>query len=240
MRLLLISNSTNSGGAYLEHPMAQIRDFLGDNRLRCVFIPYAGVTIGHDEYTAKVRSRFAECGHDVISVHETRDPLKTLENAQAIIVGGGNTFRLLSRMQEEGMLRVIRERIHAGFPYIGWSAGANMACPTIRTTNDMPVVEPSDFRALGLIPFQINPHYTDLHPEGHAGETREMRISEFLELNPDIWVAGLREGTMFMIEGSRVELIGPRPARLFRKGTETFERRSGEDFSFLWGNESGS
>lgn len=236
----MISNSTNAGEAYLEHPLRQIVKFLGDRRLRCLFVPYAGVTISQEEYTIRVRDRFAECGHDVLSVHETQDAIKAIGEAQAIVVGGGNTFRLLGRMQEEGMLRAVREKVLSGTPYIGWSAGANMACPTIRTTNDMPVVEPVDFRALGLVPFQINPHYTDDKPKGHAGETREMRIAEFLELNPDIWVAGLREGTMFRIEDGGIELIGPRPARLFRKGRDTLELRPGDDFSFLMGHENGS
>lgn len=149
------------------------------------------------------------------------------------MVGGGNTFHLAKLMQEQGLIDAIREKVLTGTPYIGWSAGSNMACPSIRTTNDMPIVEPVSFQALNLVPFQINPHYLDANPEGHAGETREMRIEEFLEANPGIFVVGLREGTMFLVEKESMQLLGPRPARIFKKDYNPQEFEPGADFSFL-------
>jgi dipeptidase E len=233
MRLLLISNSTNAGEPYLQHPKEQIADFLhGINRV--LFIPYAAVTFTFDEYESKVQQRFSEFNIEVNSIHRFTHPQKAVHNADAIIVGGGNTFQLLKLMNQSGLLEVIRARVEAGIPYIGWSAGANVACPTIRTTNDMPVAEPPGFGALNLVPFQINPHYLDEHPEGHAGETREQRIMEFLELNPDTYVIGLREGTMLRIENSRNELLGRRPARIFRKGFPAIEKNPGDDIDFLF------
>ena len=233
MRLLLISNSTNAGEAYLEHPLDQIKTFLGSTRVNALFVPYAGVTISFDDYTSRVSERFQEIGHAITSVHEVDDPVLAVQQAEAIVVGGGNTFHLAKLMQEQGLIDAIREKVLAGTPYIGWSAGSNMACPSIRTTNDMPIVEPVSFQALNLVPFQINPHYLDANPEGHAGETREMRIEEFLEANPGIFVVGLREGTMFLVEKESMQLLGPRPARIFKKDYNPQEFEPGADFSFL-------
>jgi dipeptidase E len=233
MRLLLISNSTNAGEAYLEHPLKQIGSFLGIPKERAVFIPYAGVTISFDDYTEKVRARFREIGHDILSVHESENPRKAVHQAGAIVVGGGNTFHLAKLMQDRGLMHPVRNEVLAGTPYIGWSAGSNLACPTIQTTNDMPIVEPSGFGALNLVPFQINPHYLDANPQGHAGETREMRIEEFIEVNPGIYVVGLREGTMLLVEDGSIRLLGPRPAKIFRKGSEPAELGPEADFSFL-------
>ncbi|MFC2091074.1 dipeptidase PepE, partial [Bacteroidota bacterium] len=171
MRLLLISNSTNAGEAYLDYPKNEIARFLGDKSVTALFIPYAGVTISFDEYAARVKQRFNEVGHDIQSIHSISDPIKAVEDAQAIVVGGGNTFHLLKLIQENGLIDPIRNKILSGIPYIGWSAGSNMTCPTIRTTNDMPIVEPTSFDAFHLIKFQINPHYLDSNPDGHAGET---------------------------------------------------------------------
>ena len=233
MRLLLISNSTNAGEAYLEHPLDQIKSFLGSTAIKALFIPYAGVTISFDEYTTRVSKRFQEIGHEINSVHQADDPVQAVRQAEAIVVGGGNTFHLAKLMQKHDLIKAIREKVLAGTPYVGWSAGSNMACPSIRTTNDMPIVEPVSFQALNLVPFQINPHYLDANPEGHAGETREMRIEEFLEANPGIFVVGLREGTMFLIEKETMQLLGPRPARIFKKDQNPQELEPGADFSFL-------
>ena len=233
MRLLLISNSTNAGEAYLEYPKYHIKDFLGDRVSRVLFIPYAGVTFSHDEYAEKVGNRFNEIGYDIDSIHKYKDPVEAVKNAEAIAVGGGNTFRLLQMMQQNDLINAIREKVLSGTPYMGWSAGSNMACPTIRTTNDMPIVQPESFNALNLVKFQINPHYLDAHPDGHAGETREARIEEFLELNSDIFVVGLREGTMFRIEDSSIKLLGAKPARIFRKGDEAYDLKPEDDFRFL-------
>ena len=216
MRLLLISNSTNAGEAYLDYPKYNIRDFLGEKRLRCLFIPYAGVTISFDEYEARVRERFSEIGHDLTSIHHASDPLEAVKNAEAIVVGGGNTFQLIKLIQEFGLIDPVREKVLGGTPFVGWSAGSNVCCPTIRTTNDMPILEPESFNAFNLIPFQINPHYTDLNPPGHAGETREDRIMEYLEANPEDTVLGLREGCMFIVEEKQMSLVGKKPVRLFR------------------------
>jgi dipeptidase E len=233
MRLLLISNSTNAGEAYLDYPKNDIRAFLGTKKIKALFIPYAAVTFSYDEYEEKVRTRFNEVGHDVISIHHFTDPVKAVMDAPAVVVGGGNTWMLLKCLRENRLIGPVRKKVLGGTPYIGWSAGSNVACPTIMTTNDMPVTTPSSFRAFGLVPFQINPHYLDANPAGHAGETREQRIGEFIEVNRDIWVAGLREGTMFIVEGNRLTLKGPRNARLFRFGGEPAEAEPGSDLSYL-------
>ncbi len=235
MRLLLISNSTNAGEAYLEYPKRQIADFLAaDGVKRVLFVPYAAVTFSYDDYQAKVAARFAEFGVEVDSVHRYDNPAEAVRRAEAIVVGGGNTFHLAKTMQDQGLYEPIREAVLArGVPYVGWSAGSNMSCPTICTTNDMPIVEPLSFKALNLISFQINPHYLDAHPDGHAGETREMRIEEFLAANKGIRVAGLREGCMLRVEGGKVALIGSRPLRLFRYGTEPQELQPTDNLAGL-------
>jgi dipeptidase E len=233
MKLLLISNSTNAGEEYLEHPKNCIRSFLGDKSIHALFIPYAGVTVSYDQYVRRVQGRFREMGHDIVSIHKVKDPVKAVRSAPAIVIGGGNTWQLIKQMQDKALLAPIREKVLAGTPYIGWSAGANVACPTIRTTNDMPIIQPTSFQALGLIPFQINPHYLDVNPEGHAGETREARIQEFIEINPGIYVVGLREGTMLWLENESLKLLGPRKARVFLKGKKPRELGEKDDFGFL-------
>ena len=232
MRLLLISNSTNAGEAYLAYPMPRIGEFLRGVR-EVAFVPYAAVTFSYADYERRVQARFSEFGIRVRSVHRAADPAAMIRRAEAICVGGGNTFALAKKMQEQGLMRAILRKIKAGTPYVGWSAGSNVACPTICTTNDMPIVEPESFKAVGAVKFQINPHYLDANPEGHAGETREQRILEYIEANPRRWVAGLREGCMLRYKEGKLELIGKRPMRMFRKGTETFEIEPGGDLSFL-------
>ena len=231
MRLLLISNSTNAGEAYLDYPKYQIRDFLGNPSLNCLFLPYAGVAISFDEYEEKVKERFAEIGHSITSIHHSNDPVTAVKEAEAIVVGGGNTFQLIRMIQENGIIDPVREKVFEGTPYVGWSAGSNVTCPTIQTTNDMPIVEPEGFHAFNLIPFQINPHYTDLNPPGHAGETREDRIMEYLSVNPDDTVLGLREGCMLRVEENRMALIGNQTVRLFRHGKIPAELDNKQDFS---------
>ena len=233
MRLLLISNSTNAGEAYLDYPKNNIRDFLGSRKVKALFIPYAAVTFSYDEYEKKVKNRFNEVGHDVVSIHHFSDPVKAIMDAPAIVVGGGNTWMLLKCLRDNKLIAPVRKKVMSGTPYIGWSAGSNVTCPTIMTTNDMPVTAPSSFRAFGLIPFQINPHYLDANPDGHAGETREQRILEFLEINPGVTVLGLREGTMLLREGNQLSLKGSRKARIFRKGEKPLELSETGDFSFL-------
>jgi dipeptidase E len=233
MKLLLISNSTNTGEAYLDYPRQQIRDFLGEKPVKALFIPYAAVTFSFSDYEKKVSERFREIGHNIVSIHRFDDPVRAVKEAHAIVIGGGNTWQLTRMMQEQGLIFPISDKVKNGIPYIGWSAGSNVACPTLKTTNDMPIVEPKTFSTFNLLKFQINPHYLDANPEGHAGETREMRIEEFLVANPDIYVVGLREGTMLRLEEGKIELIGPRPARIFKKGEKPIDLPPGEDFSFL-------
>lgn len=233
MRLLLISNSTNPGEPYLDYPKNNIKEFLGHKTVKALFIPYAAVTFSFDVYEEKVSERFAEIGHEVISIHRYNDPVSAVRDASAIVVGGGNTWNLLKMIRDNDLIDIVRQKVLAGTPYIGWSAGSNVACPTIKTTNDMPVVEPDSFEAFNLIPFQINPHYLDANPAEHAGETREQRIEEFIEANPGIFVAGLREGTMLVRENEKISLYGPRKIRIFKKGLVPAELGPSDDLSFL-------
>jgi len=231
-RLLLLSNSRNPGQEYLAHAGDAILDFLGPQPRRLAFVPYAAVTMSYDDYTARVREAFTRLGHPVESVHES-DPAEVLRQADAIVVGGGNTFRLLERLAALELLDRIRSRVREGVPYIGWSAGANLVSPTIRTTNDMPIIEPPSFKALGLVPFQINPHFTDLTIPNHGGETRADRILEFLALNREVRVVGLREGSWLRNEGTALTLHGPHSMALFEAGRERREVEPGSDLGFL-------
>jgi len=233
MRLLLISNSTNAGEAYLDYPKKNIQEFLGNKIKKTLFIPYAGVTFSYDDYAKKVQQRFDELGYEVDPIHLHADPIKAVKEAEAIVVGGGNTWHLTRTIHDNKLIDVVREKVLTGTPYVGWSAGSNMACPTIKTTNDMPIIDPHGLHAFNLIPFQINPHYLDANPDGHAGETREQRIEEFLEVNKDMYVLGLREGTMLKVHNRKIELVGPRAARIFKYGKEAFEVNPGGDLSFL-------
>lgn len=242
--LLLISNSTNAGEEYLGWPRPYILNFLRKFSVRSVlFVPYAGVNLSneglaqsYDAYEARVKGVFAEMGVELVSVHRSTDPKLAAKKAECIVVGGGNTFHLVKMMHETGIMHVIREQVKLGIPYVGWSAGANVACPTMKTTNDMPIAEPSSFNCLDLIPFQINPHYLDANPQGHAGETREQRIMEFLAVNRDVKVAGLREGCLFWIEGESIELKGNKSLRVFSFGKPAFEVKEGDDLDFLLKN----
>lgn len=233
MRLLLISNSTNPGERYLEYPAPYIKEFLGDKAKNALFIPYAAVTFSFEEYEEKVNTRFAQIGHHVTSIHRFINPVEAIENADAIVVGGGNTWQLVRMLHERKLMKPIRKKVKEGIPYIGWSAGSNIACPTLKTTNDMPIVDPIKFKTLKLVPFQINPHYLDDHPANHGGETREMRISEFIEVNREVPVVGLREGTMLLREKNELTLLGNRPARIFKYGQEPKEVTGDDNLNFL-------
>lgn len=233
MRLLLLSNSTNPGESYLGYPKQTIKSFLGNKPLNIVFVPYAAVTFSYDEYAAKVNGSLNEVGLNVKGIHTFDNPQAAIQNADVIMVGGGNTWKLTRTLQENGLIDIIRTKVQSGTPYIGWSAGSNVACPTLRTTNDMPIVAPLSFETLNLVPFQINPHYLDDNPSNHGGETREMRIAEFIIQNPDIYVVGLRESTILHFEDGKLSLIGERSARIFKHGTETVELTSKDDFNFL-------
>ena len=232
MKLLLISNSTNAGEPYLHYPMPRIAEFLAGVR-SVAFVPYAAVTFSYDEYERRVAERFAPLGLQISSVHRAANPAAAIRRADAVCVGGGNTFALARKMQQQGLMQAIRRKIAAGAPYVGWSAGSNVCCPTICTTNDMPIVQPESFRAIGAVRFQINPHYLDANPAGHAGETREQRLLEYIAANPRRYAVGLREGCMLRFEDGRLELIGPRPMRIFKRGIEPYEVHAGDDLSFL-------
>ena len=231
MKLLLLSNSTNPGEDYLDYPKQEIKNFLGARTVNALFIPYAAVRFSYDEYEQKVENRFAGLGHHVTGIHHFDNPVNAILEAEAIVVGGGNTWRLVQLLHQNGLIEPIRNKALSGTPYIGWSAGSNVACPTLRTTNDMPIVYPGSFDTLNLVPFQINPHYHDSHPEGVGGETRQDRIMEFIELNPSVTVIGLRESTMLRLENNQLSLIGNRPARIFQYGREPFELYSTDDFA---------
>lgn len=223
-RVLLISNSTLYGSGYLDHAEGEIRDFLGPAG-RVLFVPFA--LYDRDAYSSTARERFKAMGYGLDSVHEVVDARRAVEDAEALFIGGGNTFRLLKSLYDFDLLDVIRRRVAEGMPYVGSSAGSNVAGPTIRTTKDMPIVEPPSFDALGLVPFQISPHYLDPDPNTtHMGETQEERILQFLEEN-DTTVFGLREGAMVRVERGHTILKGSSGARIFRKGREPVETLPG-------------
>ena len=219
-RLLLISNSTPHGSGYLDHAESEMRDFLGGGA-HVAFIPFA--MYDRKAYATKTQERFRAMGCQLTSVHDVSNARRVVERASAIFVGGGNTFRLLKGLYDADLLGAIRERVSAGVPYIGSSAGSIVACPSLKTTKDMPVVQPPSFEALGLVRFQISPHYLDPDPSSmHMGETQEERIKQFLEENGES-VVGLREGSMLRVEGGAVTLKGSTAARIFRSGEEPVE-----------------
>lgn len=238
MNLLLISNSTNYGEPYLAWAMTQLESFAEKNNLneksKIVFLPFAGVNINgkpypqsYDEYAEKVRKVFAEkLGlNDFVSVHAAADKKKTITEADCIVGGGGNTFHFVAEMHKFGLMEAVRNAVKNGTPYIGWSAGSNIACPTLCTTNDMPIIQPASFECLNLVPFQINPHYIDPHPEidkmiKHGGETRQVRLNEYLAVNQHIKVAGLREATALWVDNGKITLRGGKKMIVFQYGKE--------------------
>ncbi|MCD6204376.1 MAG: dipeptidase PepE [Candidatus Marinimicrobia bacterium] len=231
--LLLISNSTLHGSGYLDHCAENIKTFLG-NRKTVAFVPFARPGgIGHNGYTEIARKRFAKMDFDLSGVHEAADMKAAIRQSDAIFIGGGNTFVLLTGLYKHDLIDTIREEVANGKPYIGTSAGSNVATRSIMTTNDMPIMYPPSFEALNLVPFNINPHYLDPDPDSrHMGETRETRIKEFHVFN-DVPVVGLREGAMLHVEDNRMTLKGTTGARLMEAGKEAVEYQSGDDLSFL-------
>lgn len=241
MKLLLLSNSTNSGEAYLGWTQPFIKSFIEKHQIKNVlFVPYAGVNLSdesltksYDLYEKKVAQVFHSWGVDLKSIHHASYPVSVLQAAECIAVGGGNTFHLVAELHRLKLMEVIRDRALAGVPFMGWSAGSNVACPTLRTTNDMPIIQPASFDCLNLIPFQINPHYLDANPAGHGGETRQQRIEEFQAINRNVVVVGLREASLIRVEGQSAHLEGYKPMRVFEYGKDPIELETGSDLSFL-------
>lgn len=217
MQLLLLSSSRANNSDYLAPYITWIRDHLAavDELL---FIPYAGVSIHYDDYLQMVQQALAPQGINVSSIHHYADARQAVLNAKAIAVGGGNTFHLLYQLYQQNILQLIKERVTNGVPYIGWSAGSNIAGATIRTTNDMPIIEPPSFNALNLLPLQLNPHYSDYKPEGFHGETRDMRLAEFMVLNPATPIIALPEGSALRLSYGELRYLGDISGYYFLNG----------------------
>jgi dipeptidase E len=235
-RLLLISSSKVHGSGWLDTCAGEIDEFLGNGVRRVLFVPFA--VADHADLSRRVRERFAPLGLEVDALHEfadTRRKLGAVEDAAAIVVSGGNTFRLLKALYDNSLIEPIARRVASGRPYVGWSAGSIVACPTIRTSNDMAIVEPPTLNALGLVPFQINAHYIDADPSSkHMGETREQRLAEFHEEN-DVPIVALREGAILRREGDSLELRGVAGAKIFRRGEAAREIALGARLDELLG-----
>ncbi|XP_059822087.1 alpha-aspartyl dipeptidase-like [Hypanus sabinus] len=232
-RALLVSNSTLYGSGYLEHCQEQITKFFGDKVKRVLFVPYA--LHDRDAYAKTAREKFESLGYGLDSIHEAPNPVEAVRKAEGIFIGGGNTFRLLKALYDHNLVSEVQSRVFQdGIPYMGSSAGTNVATVSISTTNDMPIVYPPSFKGIGLIPFNINPHYLDADPNTqHMGETREKRIEQYHEEPDTPPVLGLREGSMLLVEGDKATLLGTTPARLFIRGKKATEHQPGTDFSFL-------
>ena len=206
--LLLLSNSTLPGSPYLQWALSDLSEFLSGDRRQMVFIPYAGVTVSYDEYTQRVNDALEGIDKSVRGIHTFENPRKALESADGILVGGGNTFELLRQLYENELMDEIRKCVSRGVPYVGWSAGSNVAGASIGTTNDMPISFPESFDALGLVPYQINPHYTEATLPNHGGESRLQRLMEFLEKNQGSEVYCLPEGTYLRVENGKTQYSG--------------------------------
>jgi len=236
-RILLVSNSTVYGLGYLDHVEQQIKNFLGSAR-KVLFFPFA--LFERDAYAAKAKARFGAMGYSLETIHAVSDPRRAIELTDAIFIGGGNTFRLLKALEDLDLLDPIRRKVKGGAPYIGSSAGSNVAGPTIKTTKDMPIVQPHSFDSLGLVPFQISPHFQDPDPDSrHMGETQEERIVQFLEEN-ETPVVGIREAAWLVCENGAVTLRGEAGARIFRRGDVPVEAKPGDNIIHLVGGPSGN
>ena len=232
-KLLLLSASREGQTDYLEHALPMMDSFLPSSVSEILFIPYAGFAMGYDAYEQKVSTALQGLKRKVVSIHQFDDPVKAVESAQAIAIGGGNTFYLLKQLYDNELVDAIRKKVNAGTPYMGWSAGSNMAGLTICTTNDMPIVQPRSFNALALVPFQINPHYTDYQPPNHNGETRAERIYEYTRANPHRYVVGIPEGTALERQGDQLFLCGQKDGLIFRDGEGIKTIKADSDISFL-------
>lgn len=234
-RILAFSSSRVGDGSYLEAVAPMVKDFLGDKKLRIAFIPFASVANDAQAYGDMVKQGLNNESYSV-EIVTPKNAKEVLEHAEVIMVGGGNTFKLLHDIYQHKLLDIIRDKVTGGVPYIGWSAGSNMLSPTIGTTNDMPIIEPKSFNALGLLPFQINPHYNNEKPAGHNGETRDQRLQEFLQLNTGVPIVGLPEGTALQLQQGKLQMLGIKPAILFTEKDQEIDRQeiaAGTDLSYL-------
>ena len=234
-KILALSSSKAGAAAYLETAIPLIKDFLGTEKLNIAFIPFASVDIDYGIYLLNVSSALASLQHH-FNLVTYKNALSIIKESDVIMVGGGNTFKLLHDIYETKLLDVIRDKVNSGTPYIGWSAGSNITCPSIGTTNDMPIIQPQSFNALGLFPFQINPHYINQKREGHNGETRDQRLKEFMKMNPGIVAIGLPEGTALLLEDKKLQFTGGENSILFYDEEGEITPREilpGTDLSYL-------
>lgn len=214
MNLLLLSNSRMPGGEPFAWAKSELRGLWEDRPLRVALVPFAGVTMSWDAYEDYVRGAFNDFPLQVDAVHKAEDPVQLLRDADMIFVGGGNTFHLTKHLYAWGLMESIHELVYAGKPYMGWSAGANVAGPTLCTTNDMPIIQPPSFDTLGLVPFQINPHYTNAGLPNHGGETRDDRLREYVTANPGRRVVCLPEGSYLHVTNGQARYFGERPGKV--------------------------
>lgn len=220
MHLTLLSSSKVDNSAYLAPYLPLIKNALkGIDEL--LFIPFAGVSISYDAYTDKVQQALAPLGIKVSGLHQYADAKQALQQSKAICVGGGNTFHLLHQLYQLDILDTIKQRVTKGVPYIGWSAGSNIAGASIKTTNDMPIIQPASFAALAFLPLQLNPHYLNYAPEGFHGETRDMRLAEFMQLNPTTSILGIPEGSALIFDGSTLRYVGQVDGYHFLNGVKS-------------------
>lgn len=233
-KILAFSSSRSGNSGYLETALPLIKKLLGEKSLNLVFIPFASVD-SYDNYFEKVNDALKSVSHHITMVRP-ENAKDQIEKCDGIITGGGNTFKLLHDLYTSNVIDSIRNKVDSGTPYIGWSAGSNILGPTIATTNDMPIIEPKSFNALGLLPFQINPHYANYNPEGFNGETRDQRLEEFLKVNPGVAVMGLPEGTCLLKENGLLSFNGNSNGFLFQLANNLLDKQeilSGTDLSFL-------
>jgi dipeptidase E len=234
--ILALSSSRTGNDEYLQHALPLIKDLLGRDRIKVAFIPFASVSKPYSDYLKMVRDGLDSLGYQIILVDE-QEPQKAISTCDAIMIGGGNTFKLLHNIYALNLFQLIQEKVAAGTPYIGWSAGSNITGLTISTTNDMPIIQPRSFNAFGFLPFQLNPHYINEKNEGFHGETRDQRLEEFVILNPGLPVIGLPEGTALILQRQKLLYAGPDPAFMFTTAKDgTVDKRkieNGEDLSFL-------
>jgi dipeptidase E len=236
MKVLAISSSRVGNSGFLEKATPLIRDFIGENSLNIAFIPFASVQRDYGEYGELVKEALSSLPFSIETV--IPDELKTaIKRADVIMIGGGNTFKLMYDIYYYQLFDLIQNKVKTGTPYIGWSAGANIAGRSISTTNDMPIIQPQSFTSFGFLPFQINPHYINQTTKGFNGETRDQRLEEFIALNPKVPVVGLPEGTALRLEGSSLYFIGDKEGVLFQSDVNKFPQKraitKGEELSAL-------